>query len=155
MAETVSDMSETDRTETADSQPGAAWLARADVRPTRQRVLLANLLVGDGRHRHVTAESLYEAVRASGARVALATVYNTLKAFSEAGLLREITVNGARSYFDTDTSNHAHFYWEDSGELADAGHDSPQHEVNVSNLPEPPAGTEISKIDVVIRLKRT
>ncbi len=134
---------------------GAAWLAEAGVRPTRQRMLLANLLVGDGRHRHVTAESLYDSVRASGERVALATVYNTLKAFSDAGLLREITVNGARSYFDTDTSNHAHFYWEDTGELADAGHDSPAHEVAVSNLPAPPEGTEISKVDVVIRLKRT
>jgi len=159
-AETVNEMSETDatetgRTEAVNAPPGAAWLSRAQVRPTRQRVLLANLLIGDGRHRHVTAESLYEAVCASGARVALATVYNTLKVFSEAGLLREITVNGARSYFDTDTSNHAHFYWEDSGELADAGHDGPEHEVHVSNLPEAPAGTEISKIDVVIRLKRS
>ena len=160
LAETGSDMTDTDRIEAdrieADGrQPGATWLAKADVRPTRQRVLLANLLIGDGHHRHVTAESLYDAVRESGERVALATVYNTLKAFSEAGLLREITVNGARSYFDTDTSNHAHFYWEDSGELADAGHDSPEHEVIVSNLPSPPSGTEISKIDVVIRLKRT
>ncbi|MCB1356917.1 MAG: transcriptional repressor [Maritimibacter sp.] len=148
-------MIEIDRIETEDTLPGADWLAGADVRPTRQRVLLANLLIGDGRHRHVTAESLYDAVCDSGERVALATVYNTLKTFSEAGLLREITVNGARSYFDTDTSNHAHFYWEDSGELADAGHDSPEHEVLVSNLPSPPGGTEISKIDVVIRLKRT
>ncbi len=134
---------------------GAAWLDNAGVRPTRQRVLLANLLVGDGRHRHVTAESLYDAVRGCGERVALATVYNTLKAFSDAGLLREITVNGARSYFDTDTSNHAHFYWEDTGDLCDAGHDSPAHEVQVSNLPPAPDGTEISKVDVVIRLKRT
>jgi Fur family iron response transcriptional regulator len=150
-------MSETenDSAQTEVPQPGADWLAGAEVRPTRQRVLLANLLIGDGQHRHVTAESLYDAVRDSGERVALATVYNTLKTFSEAGLLREITVNGVRSYFDTDTSNHAHFYWEDSGELADAGHDSPEHEVRVSNLPSPPDGTEISKIDVVIRLKRT
>ena len=133
---------------------GAVWLEDAGLRPTRQRVLLANLLVGDGRHRHVTAESLYDAVRASGERVALATVYNTLKAFSDAGLLREITVNGSRSYFDTDTSNHAHFYWEDTGELMDAGHGSPDREVMVSNLPPAPAGTEISKVDVVIRLRR-
>jgi Fur family iron response transcriptional regulator len=157
---TGSDMTQTDRIDAEDTRPddkqaGAAWLAAADVRPTRQRVLLANLLIGDGHHRHVTAESLYDAVRMSGERVALATVYNTLKAFSQAGLLREITVNGARSYFDTDTSNHAHFYWEDTGQLADAGHDTPAHEVIVSNLPSPPDGTEISKIDVVIRLKRT
>ena len=151
---TVTDSTEVEMAMTADRHPGADWLASADVRPTRQRILLANLLVGDGQHRHVTAESLYDAVRDCGERVALATVYNTLKTFSEAGLLREITVNGARSYFDTDTSNHAHFYWEDSGELFDAGHDSPEHEVLVSNLPSPPEGAEISKIDVVIRLKR-
>ncbi|WP_281842983.1 iron response transcriptional regulator IrrA [Sinisalibacter aestuarii] len=134
---------------------GAMWLESGGVRPTKQRVCLAALLVGDGHHRHVTAESLFDAVRASGEKVSLATVYNTLRAFSDAGILREITVNGTKSYFDTDTSNHAHFYWEDSGELADAGHDSPDHEVRVSNLPAPPDGAEITKVDVVIRLRRT
>lgn len=134
---------------------GAEWLEGGNVRPTRQRVTLAALLVGDGQHRHVTAESLFDAVRDCGDRVSLATVYNTLRAFSDAGLLREITVNGTKSYFDTDTSNHAHFYWEDSGELADAGHDSPENEVQVSNLPEPPEGAEIAKVDVVIRLRKT
>lgn len=140
--------------ETEPKALAGQWLAAGGVRPTRPRMLLADLLVGDGQHRHVTAESLYEAVRGRGERVALATVYNTLKAFSEAGLLREITVNGTRCYFDTDTSNHAHFYWEETGELCDAGHDSPAHEVVVSNLPPAPAGTEISKVDVVIRLRR-
>ena len=82
--------------------------------------------------------------------MSLATVYNTLKAFSEAGILREITVNGAKSYFDTDTSNHAHFYWEDSGLLADA----PGAGVQVCDLPPPPEGAEIAKVDVVIRLRR-
>ncbi len=130
------------------------WLEGGDVRPTKQRVALASLLVGDGNHRHVTAESLFDAVRASGEKVSLATVYNTLRAFSEAGLLREITVNGTKSYFDTDTSNHAHFYWEETGELADAGHDHPEHEVRVSNLPPPPHGARIAKVDVVISLRR-
>jgi len=128
---------------------GARWLEGGGVRPTRQRVALAALLVGDGQHRHATAESLFEAVRAHGEKVSLATVYNTLRAFSHAGLLREITVNGAKSYFDTDTSNHAHFYWEDTGELADA-----KGPVTVENLPHPPAGAEISKVDVVIRLRK-
>lgn len=130
---------------------GAEWLAGARMRPTRQRVTLAALLVGDGQNRHVTAESLFDASRKDGEKVSLATVYNTLRSFSEAGLLREITVNGSKSYFDTDTSNHAHFYWEDSGELADA----PIADVTLCELPEPPDGTEIAKVDVVIRLRRT
>ena len=75
------------------------WLANAGLRPTRQRTALAHLLIGDGQHRHVTAESLFAAARNAGDSVSLATVYNTLKVFSEAGLLREITVNGAKSYF--------------------------------------------------------
>ena len=130
---------------------GAEWLASAQMRPTRQRVTLAALLVGDGRNRHVTAESLFDASRKAGEKVSLATVYNTLRSFSDVGLLREITVNGAKSYFDTDTSNHAHFYWEDSGELADA----PVVDVRMCDLPAPPEGTEIAKVDVVIRLRRT
>lgn len=135
---------------TEAKQNGASWLEGAGLRPTRQRVTLAALLVGDGQHRHVTAESLFDASRAAGERVSLATVYNTLKAFSDVGLLREITVNGAKSYFDTDTSNHAHFYWEDTGDLCDA----PGAEVAVNALPTPPAGAEIAKVDVVIRLRR-
>ncbi|UWQ13777.1 transcriptional repressor [Aliiroseovarius sp. M344] len=128
----------------------AAWLASADLRPTRQRLALAQLLIGDGHHRHVTAESLYEASRDSDERVSLATVYNTLRVFSEAGLLREITVNGARSYFDTNVSNHPHFFWEDTEELMDA----PDEDLKIARLPEAPDGTEIAKVDVVIRLRR-
>lgn len=128
----------------------AAWLASADLRPTRQRLALAQLLIGDGQHRHVTAESLYEASRDSDERVSLATVYNTLRVFSEAGLLREITVNGARSYFDTNVSNHPHFFWEDTEELMDA----PDEDLKIARLPAAPDGTEIAKVDVVIRLRR-
>ncbi|NRP13933.1 Peroxide-responsive repressor PerR [Aliiroseovarius sp. xm-m-379] len=127
------------------------WLASAGLRPTRQRLSLANLLVGDGEHRHVTAESLYEASRESGEKVSLATVYNTLRVFSEAGLLREITVNGARSYFDTNVSNHPHFFWEDTEELMDA----PAQDLKIASLPDAPKGAEISKVDVVIRLRRS
>jgi len=128
----------------------ADWLAKAGLRPTRQRVALASLLVGDGQHRHVTAESLFAAAREAGDSVSLATVYNTLKVFSEAGLLREITVNGAKSYFDTDTSNHPHFFWEETGDLSDA----PDEDLEIARLPEAPKGAEISKVDVVIRLRR-
>lgn len=125
------------------------WLAAGQLRPTRQRLALAKLLVGDGHNRHVTAESLFRAARAADAKVSLATIYNTLRSFTEAGLMAEITVDGTRSYFDTDVSDHAHFYCEDEGRLSDAPHGS----VRFNRLPEPPEGTEITKIDVVIRLR--
>ena len=92
---------------------GSEWLADAGVRPTRQRVALATLLVGDGQNRHVTAESLHAASQNAGEAVSLATVYNTLRAFCDAGLIKEITVDGSKSYFDTRTDDHPHFYWED------------------------------------------
>ena len=118
--------------------------------PTRQRLVLAGLLIGDGGDRHVTADSLFDAARNAGTRVSLATVYNTLRSFTEAGLMAEIKVDGIRSYFDTDTSDHAHFYWEDDGRLCDAPRDS----VRFERLPEPPDGAEIVKVDVVIRLRK-
>jgi len=126
------------------------WLAAGGLRPTRQRMSLAKLLVGDGQHRHVTAESHFDAACRSGAAVSLATVYNTLRSFTEAGLMTEITVDGTRSYFDTDVSDHAHFYWEDDGHLTDA----PLGAVRFERLPDPPEGAEIAKVDVVIRLRR-
>ncbi|MEM6972629.1 MAG: iron response transcriptional regulator IrrA [Pseudomonadota bacterium] len=132
-------------------QRARAWLATADLRPTRQRVALAALLMGDGCNRHVTAEWLYEAAGAAGERVSLATVYNTLRSFTEAGLIVEIMVDGSRSYFDTDVSDHAHYFWEDDGALTDA----PDDAVRVERLAPAPDGAEISKIDVVIRLRRT
>lgn len=128
-----------------------AWLAGADLRPTRQRLALAERLVGDGQHRHVTAESLFEAARATGASVSLATVYNTLRTFCAAGLLQEVTVDGSKSYFDTNTRDHPHFYWEDEGRLTDA----PAEQLVITRIPEAPAGAEISSVDVVIRLRRT
>ena len=126
------------------------WLARVGLRPTRQRLGLASLLVGDGRNRHVTAESLFEAASATGEWVSLATVYNTLRAFCDAGLMREITVDGTKSYFDTNMTDHPHFYWEDTATLTDA----PAAEMEISRLPVLPAGAEIVSVDVVIRLRR-
>lgn len=130
---------------------GTEWLAQGGVRPTRQRVTLAALLVGDGRDRHVTAESLYAAALAGGEKVSLATVYNTLRAFCDAGLVQEITVDGSKSYFDTRIDDHPHFYWEDENTLTDA----PAEELEIARLPSIPEGTEISKVDVVIRLRRS
>jgi len=129
---------------------GADWLGQAGLRPTRQRVALAALLVGDGRNRHVTAEGLFEAARGAGDAVSLATVYNTLRTFCQAGLLHEITVDGSKSYFDTRTDDHPHFYWEETGELIDA----PASQLRIASLPVPPPGAEITKVDVVIRLRR-
>ena len=126
------------------------WLARGSLRPTRQRVILAQRLIGDGQNRHVTAESLFSVSNEKEVKVSLATVYNTLRAFCDAGLMREITVDGAKSYFDTNTTDHAHFYWEDTFELVDA----PAEQLEISVLPDIPAGAEIAKVDVVIRLRR-
>ena len=127
------------------------WLAGAGLRPTRQRMALASLLIGDGQHRHVTAESLFEAAKAQGDGVSLATVYNTLRAFCDAGLMQEVMVDGSKSYFDTNTHDHPHFYWEDNAELTDA----PADELVIAKVPEAPEGAEIASIDVVIRLRRT
>ena len=143
-------MSATDDIPAAHAARAQAWLRGAGLRPTRQREALAALLVGDGRDRHVTAESLFAGARAAGEGVSLATVYNTLRAFCEAGLIREVTVDGARSYFDTRTDDHPHFYWEDGGALTDA----PAEDLAIARLPEPPEGAEVASVDVVIRLRR-
>jgi Fur family iron response transcriptional regulator len=132
------------------SERGASWLSRVGLRPTRQRVALATLLVGDGNDRHVTAESLFELADRAGEQVSLATVYNTLRAFCDAGLMREITVDGSKSYFDTNMSDHPHYYWEDTGTLSDA----PASELEIRRLPRAPQGAEIAAVDVVIRLRR-
>ncbi len=129
---------------------GKRWLGTAELRPTRQRLALASLLVGDGQDRHVTAEGLHEAVLESGDRVSLATVYNTLRAFCDAGLMQEVTVDGSRSYFDTRTDDHPHFYLEHDGSLTDA----PKSELQIRTFPRVPDGYEVAKVDVVIRLRK-
>lgn len=122
-------------------------LRQAGLRPTRQRVTLAMLLFAAG-DRHVTAEVLHEEAVRRGERVSLATVYNTLHQFKRAGLLREIAIGGQRAYFDTNTSNHNHYFIEGDGKLMDIPGDS----IRVDGLPEPPDNLKISHIDVVVRL---
>lgn len=124
-------------------------LRDAGLRPTRQRVALASLLF-DGEDRHVTAEMLYEEVQGRKVPVSLATVYNTLHQFTEAGLLREVAVEGSKTYFDTNTSNHYHFLCEDSGELIDIDH----RNLRIEGLPEIPDGRAVSRVDVLIRLSK-
>jgi len=126
------------------------WLALGGLRPTRQRMALAALLVGDGENRHVTAESLHALARGAGEPVSLATVYNTLRAFCDAGLMNEVVVDGARSYFDTRMDDHPHFYWEETHALTDA----PADTLSITGLPVAPAGMQVARVDVVIRLKR-
>ena len=129
---------------------GKDWLSGAGLRPTRQRLALAALLVGDGQNRHVTAESLFDAAKTQGESVSLATVYNTLRAFCTVGLVQEVTVDGSKSYFDTNTHDHPHFYWEDEGRLTDA----PAEQLEIARIPEAPDGAEIAAVDVVIRLRK-
>jgi Fur family transcriptional regulator, iron response regulator len=124
-------------------------LRTVGLRPTRQRVALARLLFGSG-DRHVTAEQLHgEAVSAS-IPVSLATVYNTLHQFTAAGLLREVVVESGRSYFDTNIDDHHHFFCESTGHLQDI----PGEMVMVGQLPAPPEGAEIRRVDVIIRIRR-
>jgi Fur family iron response transcriptional regulator len=122
-------------------------LKQAGLRPTRQRMALGTLLF-EGGDRHVTAELLHAEAVAVGHHVSLATVYNTLHQFKRAGLLRELAINGSKGYFDTNTSNHNHFFIEADGEL----HDIPSDAIRVDGVPTPPEGMRISHIDVVVRL---
>jgi Fur family transcriptional regulator, iron response regulator len=127
-------------------------LRLAGLRPTRQRCVLASILFGSG-DRHVTAEMLHAEVVATGERVSLATVYNTLHQLKAAGLLREIALDAQRAYFDTNTSNHNHFYIEKAGpDKAGVLMDIPGDSIRVDGLPQPPDGMKISHIDVVVRL---
>jgi Fur family transcriptional regulator, iron response regulator len=124
-------------------------LRDANLRPTRQRVALAELLFAKG-DRHLTAERLHEEAVSNNVPVSLATVYNTLHQFTEAGMLREVAVEGSKTYFDTNTSNHYHFFYEPDGVLMDI----PTDGLNVQGLPEPPEGMAVSRVDVLVRLVR-
>ena len=124
-----------------------ARLKQAGLRPTRQRIALAKLLF-EAEDRHVSAEDLHEEARAAGVSVSLATIYNTLHQFTESGLMREVVVEAGRSYFDTNTGDHHHFFHEDTGLLEDI----PSDQINVSELPVSPAGTSINRVDVIVRV---
>lgn len=123
-------------------------LREAKLRPTRQRIDLAKLLFSKG-DRHICAEALFEEACNAGVNVSLATIYNTLHQFTDNGLLRAITVDSSKTYFDTNTGDHHHFYLEDTDELIDM----PDGYVQVDNLPNPPEGLEISGVDVVVRVR--
>lgn len=135
------------------SEDRAAAIGRvkaAGLRPTRQRLALAGLLFRHG-DRHLSAEALHDEAMAAGIPVSLATVYNTLHQFTQAGLLRQVVVEPARSYFDTNTGDHQHFYSEDDGTLIDI----PGETIAISGVPQPPKGTQVDRVDVVIRIRRS
>lgn len=125
-------------------------LSNAGLRPTRQRVALARLLFCRGNH-HLTAEILHAEAQAERTHVSLATIYNTLNQFTECGLLRHIVVSGMKTFYDPDTSEHAHFFFEDDEIILDV----PAGNTAVGRLPNPPPGYEIERVDVVVRLRRS
>jgi len=133
-----------------DSSKAVSRLRAAGLRPTRQRVELASVLF-KGHDRHVTAESLHEEVVSLDLKISLATVYNTLHQFTRAGLLRQVIVDAARGYFDTNTGDHQHFFLEEEGALIDI----PGEDITVSGVPLPPSGMAVDRVDVVVRVKRT
>src|ERR1700693_2325893 len=126
-----------------------AKLRDVGLRPTRQRMALGWILLAKG-DRHLTAEMLYEEASKAKVPVSLATVYNTLHQFTEVGLLRQVAIDGSKTYFDTNASQHHHFFVEDENAVVDI----PGPDVVVGKAPMPPAGYEIARIDVVVRLRR-
>ncbi len=124
-------------------------LRNADLRPTRQRVALAKLLYSKGK-RHVSAELLHEEAKHENVPVSLATIYNTLHQFKDVGLLQAVVIDSSKTWFDTNVVHHHHFFVEDDNRVFDV----PVGDVEFGKLPEPPDGMEISKIDVVVRLRR-
>jgi Fur family iron response transcriptional regulator len=133
---------------TDHSKQTEAKLRQAGLRPTRQRMALADILYAKG-DRHVTVEELHEEATTIGIDVSLATVYNTLHQFTEARMIRVLAVEGNRTYFDTNVSDHHHFFIEGRNEVLDI----PTSNISINNLPEPPEGMEIAHVDVVIRLR--
>jgi Fur family iron response transcriptional regulator len=122
-------------------------LRAAGLRPTRQRLALARLLF-DGGDRHISAEQLHTEAVSNNIRVSLATVYNTLHQFTDVGLLREIVVDAGRSYFDTNTSEHHHFFYEKTGKLCDI----PAEMIGLTRIPDAPTGLNISRVEVIVRV---
>ena len=126
----------------------ATRLRTAGLRPTRQRLALGQLLFSQG-DRHVTAEALHLEAQRAGIELSLATVYNTLHQFTASGMLRQVTVGGDKAYFDTNCCDHHHFYIDAEQRLIDI----PGEKVEVLGLPTPPAGSEVDRVDVIVRIK--
>lgn len=136
--------------EAVQNRPYSQTLQRlrdAGLRPTRQRLALGRLLF-DSSDRHVTAEALHEEAQEGGISVSLATVYNTLHQFTDAGLLRQVVVDASRTYFDTNIHEHHHFFNESDGKLTDI----PADQISLSTLPQAPEGLDVARVDVIVRV---
>ncbi len=124
-------------------------LRKVGLRPTRQRCDLANLIFRRG-DRHFTAEDLQGEALTANIPVSLATIYNNLHQFTEAGLLRTLSMDGSKTWFDTNVSNHYHFLIEGDNEVVDI----PSGTVGISSLPTAPEGYDIVHVDVTVRLRK-
>jgi Fur family iron response transcriptional regulator len=138
----------TPTTTTAEPTGCEQRLSECGIRPTAQRVRIASLLLS--RNQHLSAEQILASLREAGARVSKATVYNTLNLFADHGLIRQLSVDGTRAWFDSNVEAHYHFHDMTSGALIDV----PVSAVEFSNMPPPPPGMEVAGIDLVIRLRR-
>jgi Fur family iron response transcriptional regulator len=140
-------MNETPPISLLSEDEAAARLREHDILPTQQRLQIAQVLFT--RDQHVSAEQVLDMVNTTGNGVSKATVYNTLGLFAEKGILREVNVDPSRAFYDTNRSNHHHFYNVDTGELSDIE----TGKVPVDQLPVPPQGTVLDGVDVIIRVR--
>jgi Fur family iron response transcriptional regulator len=124
-----------------------AVLDRLGILPTSQRVEIAAVVLAD--KQHLSADQVLSRLRDAGAVVSKATVYNTLGLFAEKGLLREVIVDPARVFYDSNTSAHYHFYNLDDRTLEDID----TRAISLDGLPRPPAGTHTEGVDVIVRLR--
>ncbi|MCH8505809.1 MAG: transcriptional repressor [Ectothiorhodospiraceae bacterium] len=135
-----------------DTNPTALrdTLREAGLRPTKQRLALARLLLGGG-HRHVTADDLLAEARAQGVSVAQTTVYNVLHQFHRAGLLKEGLVESGRTWYDTKTGSHMHLYDEETGAVSDLDQDP--RALQILDKLELPDDVDVMSVDVVVRVR--
>ena len=126
-------------------------LRGSGLRPTKQRIQIAKKLFDNNKTFHFTVESLNKKIKKSGKeKISLATIYNTVEAFTNAGYLKEILTSKNKSYYDTNIKSHHHFYDEDSKELTDINY----NQIKLSKVPHPPKGKKIKNLEVVIRLQK-
>ena len=126
-------------------------LRSSNLRPTKQRILIAKKLFDKKETFHFTAETLNKVVNRKGQnKISLATIYNTVEAFKRAGHIREILTNNCKSYYDTNIKSHHHFYDPDSKKLTDIDY----QEVILNKIPNPPKGKKIKDLEVVISLQK-
>ena len=128
-------------------------LRSSGLRPTKQRVRLAEYLFNRSKTFHFTVENLDNVInkKNSEEKIALATIYNTVHAFKKAGHLKEILTNNNKSYYDTNINSHHHFFDVDTNELEDINY----NEIKVVNLPHSPKGKKIKDIEITISVKKS